>query len=256
MFEVVLTQISESLRSLILRQVQLIRKRPCTHKTVVILALCSRATRLNEALIILSHSGFRDEAAALLRVLIEVVVNGAYLMVTEDKEFNAFVAHPMVMLGKHHRSYLAQWGDQTSFTEDFNELVASGAAEAAAISNRTEKDSSWTSEGVRKRADLADSQFKHSDFSYLATTAYVEGNNFIHGNFSSLIEIIGEFQGETPSREEIRVHEDSKLSGATWALWDYAMALDQHFTTNLSMELKQILSSFPNVEGSAPDKHH
>lgn len=241
---------SGALRSLILRQVHLIRKRPCTPKTLVILALGLRATRLNEALIILSHSGFRDEAAALLRIVIEVVVNGAYLMVTGEKEFMAFTAHPVVLMGKHHLAYLEHSGGQNPFTKELNELVATGAAEAAAISGRTAKDSSWTSESVYKRAAIVDKVFNNTDFSLLAETSYVDGHAFIHGNFHSIVDIIGELEGEDLSKEEIHPHQLTTLRHAPLALLGYALAVDQHFKTCFHAELGQIILRYANAEGS------
>jgi len=242
------SETSRELRVLILRQLQYMAMRPCSHKTLVILALGSRAIRLNEALFILDHSGLHDEAAALLRILIEVVVNGAYLMVTGEKEFNAFVAHPIVSMGKHHLAYIKLSNHQNSFTEGFNQVVATSAAEAALRSGRTPKDSSWTSESVFKRAAVADAVFKHSLFCDLATTSYVDGHDFIHGNYPALVSIIADLQGETLSTKEVPTGQDAMLHGATSSLLGYALSLDQHFQMDFHAELQRIILSFASGE--------
>jgi hypothetical protein len=242
------TETSRELRVLILRQIRYMATRPCSHKTWVILALASRATQLSEALFILDHSGLRDEAAALLRILIEVVINGAYLMVTGEKEFNAFVAHPVVLMGKHHLAYVESSNHQNSFTEGFNQLVATSAADAALRSGRTPKDSSWTSESVLKRAAIADAVFKHVLFCDLATTSYVDGHDFIHGNFPALVGIIADLQGETLSTKEVQTDRNAMLHGATSSLLGYALSLDQHFQMDFHTELQRIILNFAKGE--------
>ena len=192
----------------------------------------------------LGRSGLPDEATALSRILIEVVINGAYLMVTGAKEFDAFIAHPIVLMGKHHLAYISSSENQNSFTEEFNELLATSAEEAVRHSGRTSKDSSWTSESVSKRAIAADAVFKHGLFCDLAITSYVDGHDFIHGNFPSLLDIIAALRGETLPTIEVQTVPDTMLYGATTSLLAYALSLNQHFKLDIDGELRRIASSF------------
>lgn len=236
---------SRELQNIISRQLHFLTTRPHLYKTLVIAALGVRASRLNNAIFALTTSPLREEANALLRILIEVVVNGAYLMVSGEKEFNAFVAFPVVALGKSHRAYVAYSGVESAFTEDFNQLVATNAAEAELMSGRTPKDSSWTSESVYKRAVAADAIFQNHIFSDLAATAYAGAHDYIHGNYPALIDIISGLQGEMPlTPKDVRIDENAMLSAATMALLGYALSLDAHFQTSCTEELQRITLSF------------
>ena len=198
----------------------------------------------------LTSRGFLYEASALSRTLIEIVINGAYLMVTGEVEFNAYVAHPVVLLGKHHKAYLNYQEGEASFTGEFNEMVATSAAQAALISGRTSKDSSWTSESVTLRADRADSVFKHGLFCDLARTVYVDGHDFIHGNFPAILDCVNEFQGDLLPRSELMDRYNSIHRGATSALLGYALSLNHYFASvfqsEFHLELLNIIKDFAN----------
>jgi hypothetical protein len=239
---------SRELRQIIARQLRHLMERPRSYRTLVIAALGIRASRLNKALFILTASSLREEANALLRILIEVVVNGAYLMVSSEKEFNAFVAFPVVALGKHHRAYLAHTNVQSTFTEDFNQLVAANAAEAELMSGRTPKDSSWTTESVYKRAVAADAVFKHGILPDLAATAYAGAHDYIHGNFPAVLDSLSALQGEMPAPEDIQTDENAMLSAATMALLGYAPSLEAHFQMGCKQDLQHIVLSFAKAE--------
>lgn len=235
---------SRELQSILSRQVRFLPTRSHSYRTLVIAALAVRASRLNKALFVLTASSLREEANALLRILIEVVVNGAYLMVSGEKEFNAFVAFSVVALGKSHRAYVAHSEIQSTFTEDFNQLVATNAAEAELISGRTPKDSSWTSESVYKRAVAADAIFQHGIFGDLAATAYAGAHDYVHGNFPAIVDTISALQGELLTPAVVEVDKNAMLSAATMALLGYALSLDAHFQTGCTEELQRIILSF------------
>ena len=239
---------SRELQNIISRQLSFLTTRSHSYKTLVIAALGIRASRLCKALFILTTSSLREEANALLRILIEVVVNGAYLMVTGEKEFNAFVAFPVVALGKSHRAYVAHEKVHSTFTEDFNQLVASNSAEAELMSGRTPKDSSWTSESVYKRAVAADAIFQHDIFADLAATAYAGAHDYVHGNFPGVLEIISGLQGEVLKPENVQIDESAMHSAAAMALLGYALSLDAHFQTGCTEELQRIILSFAKGE--------
>ena len=235
---------SRKLRELIAQEVDFLISGSYTYKTLVITALAIRATRLNAALLNLIDSGFGEEGMALARVLVEVVTNCGYLMVTSEKEFNAFVAFPVAMLGKHHRAYLAHWQDQTNFSSEFNELIETAASEAIPISGRSTKDSSWTSESVYKRAITADNAFQGGIFGELATMAYAEAHDYVHGNFSSIVSIMGLLQKEDSEPEDEQIGDESLLYAAALSLIGCARSLNQHFQLNFKYEIQKIITGF------------
>jgi hypothetical protein len=171
---------ARELQNIISRQLRFLTTRPHSYKTLIIAALGVRAGRLNNALFVLTTSSLREEANALLRILIVVMVNGAYLMVSGKKGVPHICGVSNSGIGQEPSCL------RGAFTEDLNQLVATNALEAELMSGRTPKDSSWKSQSVQKRALAADAIFQHGIFGDLAATAYAGAHDYVHGNFPRL----------------------------------------------------------------------
>jgi hypothetical protein len=146
-----------------------------------------RAVRICQAALLLDAHGFVEEVLALSRTLAEVVVNGCYLQISDDRELESFLAFDIQKSYKTSETLEEFIEPEGLISEERRGELQAIVATARGKSKKKDTDKSWTKQSVYQMAQKLDATLAPTTFlfTHVKATTYQFANPYVHGTFGS-----------------------------------------------------------------------
>jgi Family of unknown function (DUF5677) len=168
---------------------KIVKRNPKAEERVtVLLGALLKASESARAILILGNSGFVDEMNVLMRTMVELVINAAYLQYARDAEFKRFLHHDAISGHIAMLDFSRATQGNAEFDLGTAMRVTKNATAAANASGLSLTDRQWNVETrtLKQRADVIDEEMGQALFAELLASIYVTGSGYTHGSFKTI----------------------------------------------------------------------
>lgn len=199
---------------------------------------------------------YSEEIHTLLRTLVELVINAAYLQICSEGELASYRQYDTLMLSKVMRLANELFpGCIDHISEPTRNAFSKHTDEVRQATAGTVANTSWTKLDLHSRAVAADKHLGTQILQFLRRFVYSHGHTYTHGTFSSLEVTIDSFRtGQFP---EARAREDADfaLFGTAQTLHVFAMTINLlkniGFDAHLSV-VQDLLKQYNDAPSTIP----
>lgn len=196
-------------------------------KDLVFLALCDKCFSTAAAIYCLCNHGFVDDAFALLRVLIEGMINAVYILESDDQIAEDYVDYPMFHAWDQFEKIRAVAPDLATYVSQDEQEQMKVEYEHTCARYEKNPNRDWAKENIFSRAKFLDARAEYNIFRSLINVTWKTASAYVHSTATSLRSRITEDEkhvniSRVPTKEEKAV----VLHSSNMALFTLVSLLD------------------------------
>jgi len=161
------------------------REIPAERKDVIFIALADKCFTTSNAILVLCESAHVEDALCLLRVLIEAVITGGYLLISDPKVADDYADYPQYSNWKQFQALQATSPEisMDMTPEEIEEMQENHDR----VKDRYDKyRGEWTADNIFKRAKKLDEAAGLNVYRSLMNVGWRKASAFVHSTAASL----------------------------------------------------------------------